>query len=441
MEDGLTASRSPQTEISAISKILRVVRFASSSVHQPMEETDVGFFVRTLNKGRLGYASVNGLDSKALAAAVKQAEEMAALPAAPLFMEKFAEPAKVADVNGFAGATRDTGTDRLIERAKGMFRKANGTGATQAGVFWTVASELAVMNSNGVKLYHPVTAANCQAVTTKGELTGYAQQAAPDVDEIDPEKVADESLHRALRFGESRELPPGDYTCLLEEYAVAELLFFLAYMAFTAEAVDEGKSVIGSRKGERIADSNVTIWDDGLDSATFQIPFDVEGVPRKKVVFIDKGIAGDVVYDLMTARQFKTKSTGHALPFHYSSGPFPLNLEMAAGDATREEMLSKIKRGLLVTRFHYIREVHPLKTMVTGMTRDGLFLVENGEIVARVKNLRFTESILKAFSKVLALSKQRKLLTSGEADIGIPAGVCAPKALVESFSFTGATNF
>jgi PmbA protein len=441
MQDGLSSAKAKQVEISAIAKRLRVARFANSLVHQPMEERDTIFFVRVIHNGKLGYSSTNGLNPEDLALAVRHAEEKASLPQATPFLESFAPKLSIPKTDGFSQNTWESGTDYLVDQVKLLFDKGKGTGVSFAGVFWSLAGELAVVNSNGVELYHPFTSANCQTVATKGDLSGFAAQASSDVTKISSEKVAEEALHRALRFSEARELPPGDYPCLLEEYAVADLLLFLAFMAFTAEAVEEGRSILAFKKGEKVADSCVNIWDDGLNPNTFQLPFDVEGVPRKKVHFIQDGKGGDVVHDLFTAHQFKTESTGHALPFHFSEGPFPLHLEIGAGSDSKESLLSKMKRGLLVTRFHYIREVHPLKTMVTGMTRDGLFLVENGEVVARVKNLRFTESILKAFSHVAGLSKEKKLVTSGEADMGIPSGYLVPKIFVESFSFTGATKF
>lgn len=439
MKEGLKGSKSPQTEISAYSQTLRVVRFANSTIHQPMEENNIWFGVKVIRDGKIGYASVNGLDSNHLADAVKEAETSASLPQALPYLDTFAEPEPIQQVNSFSQTTDQTETNQLVDKAKKMFTHGNGSGGSFAGVFWSVSGEMGVLNSNGVELYHPFTAANCQTVFTKEDLSGFSAQAASDLSQISPDHVAEAAVHRALRFKESQSLPPGEYTCLLDEYAAAELLLYLAYIAFSAEAVDSGSSIIGLKQGEKVADSKVTIIDNAYNPLTFQLPFDVEGVPRKKVVFIDHGIANSVVHDRFTAHKFKTESTGHAVPYDFSEGPLPLNIEMLAGDSSREEMLKQIKRGLLITRFHYIRVIHPLKTMVTGMTRDGVFLVENGEIVSRVKNFRFTEGILNAFSKVKAISKERKLVTFGE--VGFPAGILAPKVLVENFSFTGTTHF
>jgi predicted Zn-dependent protease len=439
LKQGLRKARFPQTEIFAYAQNLRAIRFANSTVHQPMEETNVNFGVKVIRNGKIGYASVNGLDLERLANAVQEAETSASLPQALPYLESFAEPKPIEPVNSFSRLTDEAESSKLVDKVKLMFKHGNGTGGTFAGILWSVSGETGVLNTNGVELYHPFTAVNCQAVFTKEDLSGFSAQAASDLSKIDPEKIADASVHRALRFKEAHSLPPGEYTCLLDEYATAELLLYLAYIAFSAEAVETGSSIIGLKQGEKIADSKVTISDNAYNPLTFQSPFDVEGVPRKKVVFIDRGIAKSVVHDRFTAHKFKTESTGHAVPFDFSEGPLPLNLEMAEGESSKEELLKQIKRGLLITRFHYIRVVHPLKTMVTGMTRDGVFLVENGEIVSRIKNFRFTEGILNAFSKVKAVSKNRKLVTFGE--VGFPAGILAPKVLTENFSFTGTTHF
>lgn len=440
MDAALSASRSPQVEISAFTKVLRVVRFANSIIHQPMEERDVLFYARVLQDGKIGFASMNGLSADHLAETVKRAERNASLSNAVPLLPTFSKPSPPVSRNGKYEATWNTATDVLEEKVGRLIDRGKGTGVTFAGVFWTLSGELAVVNSNGVKQYSPWTASNCQTVATKGELSGFSAHASPDVLEINPEKIADAALHRALRFGESRELPPGDYPCLLSEYAAGELLFHLAYMTFTADGLEDGRSALAFKKGKRVADTGVTISDNALNPAGFSVPFDVEGVPKQRVLFVDQGIGKNVVYDLMYAHRFKTESTGHAVPFTFSEGPYPLHLEMQPGDRSGDELIKSVKRGLMVTRFHYIRAVHPLKTVVTGMTRDGVYLIENGEVVARVKNFRFTDSVLGAFSRVLGMSNQQKLV-AGDIDTGFPSGVLAPKLLLEKFSFTGATQF
>jgi len=148
-------------------------------------------------------------------------------------------------------------------------------------------------------------------------------------------------------------------------------------------------------------------------------PFDYEGVPKEKVMLIENGIAKGVVYDSYTAGIEGIKSTGHGLPAPNSFGPIPLNMFMKEGDSSIEEMIASTQRGVYVTRFHYTNVVEPMTTTITGLTRDGTFLIENGKITKAVKNLRFTNSVLDALSKVSLISKETKLV-EGFGDDRVP---------------------
>ncbi|HID06242.1 MAG TPA: TldD/PmbA family protein, partial [Armatimonadetes bacterium] len=218
---------------------------------------------------------------------------------------------------------------------------------------------------------------------------------------------------------------------VLEEEAVATLLMMLAYMGLGARAVQEGRSFMCERFGERIMSECVTIYDDALNTEGLPQPFDYEGVPKQKVVCIESGVAKAVVYDTYTAAREGKQSTGHALPQPNPWGPYPTNLFMSTGELTLEEMISTTERGLLITRFHYVNPVHPKRTVITGMTRDGTFLIEDGRVTHGVRNLRFTQSILDALSCVDAISRTRKLCDS----------TVAPAVKVNQFAFTGVTEF
>ncbi len=185
--------------------------------------------------------------------------------------------------------------------------------------------------------------------------------------------------------------------------------------------------------GKKIAGENITIWDDALDPAGLPTPFDYEGVSKKKVMLIENGIAKGVVYDSYTAGIEGVTSTGHGLPAPNSFGPVPLNMFMKEGDSSIEEMIASTQKGVYVTRFHYTNVVEPMTTTITGLTRDGTFIIENGKITGAVKNLRFTNSILDALSKVLLISKETKLVEGF-------GGSRVPAIKVESFTFSGTTD-
>jgi len=192
---------------------------------------------------------------------------------------------------------------------------------------------------------------------------------------------------------------------------------------------------MNGRLGEQIVGENVTLWDDGLDPAGVPMPFDFEGVPKRRVTFFDRGIARDVVYDSFTAGREGKQSTGHALPAPNSYGPMPLHLFLGAGDSDQAGLLAGIDRGLWVTRFHYVNVVQPTKAILTGMTRDGTFLIENGQITRPVHNLRFTQSVLDALSDIQAIGREPMML---QDEVG---GTHVPALRIGRFSFTSATQF
>jgi PmbA protein len=188
--------------------------------------------------------------------------------------------------------------------------------------------------------------------------------------------------------------------------------------------------------GEKVMGDNVTLWDDGLAPDTIALPFDYEGVPRQKVTFVENGIARGVVYDTITAQREGRESTGHSLPAPNSLGPYAAHLFMAAGSTPKSDMIKSVERGIWVTRFWYTRVVHPMMVLITGMTRDGTFLIENGEVTRPVKNFRFTTSYLDALNNVKAISRETKLFR----DDWSGAARRVPALLVDGFRFTGVTQ-
>ena len=219
---------------------------------------------------------------------------------------------------------------------------------------------------------------------------------------------------------------------MLEEYAVVDLIDMLGYLGFSALAVQEERSFF--EPGKRIGSDLVSIVDDGHDPAGLPMSFDYEGVAKQRVPLLDAGVCVEVVYDAQTAATDGVVSTGHGLPAPNPYGPFPLNPIMAAGDTPRDALIGDMDRGLLVTRFHYTNPVHPKLAIITGMTRDGTFLVEDGRIVGPVRNLRFTQSYLEAMAGVVAVAAERRTLK------GFLGGVVVPALRIDGWTFTGTTE-
>jgi predicted Zn-dependent protease len=206
----------------------------------------------------------------------------------------------------------------------------------------------------------------------------------------------------------------------------------LGYLGFSALAVQEGRSFV--EVGRRIGSDLVSIVDDARDPAGLPLGFDYEGVAKQRVTLLDHGVCRAVVHDAQTAARDGVASTGHGLPAPNTYGPFPLNMVMEAGTASRDELIGGLDRGLLVTRFHYTNPVHPKLALITGMTRDGTFLVEGGKIVGPVRNLRFTQSYLDALAGVVAVGRERRTLK------GFLGGVVVPALRIANWTFTGTTE-
>jgi len=193
--------------------------------------------------------------------------------------------------------------------------------------------------------------------------------------------------------------------------------------------------------GKKLVDERVTIYDDGFDPVGLQVPFDFEGLPKQKVIFFNEGVANGVTYDSFTAGREGKNSTGHALVPPNTEGPIPINLFMKEGDSSLEEMVRSVRKGIYVTRFHYTNVVEPMKAILTGMTRDGTFWIEGGELKNPIKNLRFTESILRALSRVSHISRERRLCSEGTVySRRFVTGTVAPAIKVEGFNFSGVSS-
>lgn len=304
-------------------------------------------------------------------------------------------------------------------------------GLESAGAFSTNIYHTAVANSLGIFAYEPRTEAECHAVVMADEQgSGYAQRLATDAGTIDFERMAHEAVEKALRSRNPISIKFGEYPVVLDAYAVADILQNLIFMGLSATAVQEERSFMNGRFGQQVVSPLVTIYDDGYDSTGLPQTFDFEGVPKQRVTMIDHGIAQAVVYDSFTATREGKSNTGHALPAPNSFGPMPLHTMMAPGDASMEELIKGIDHGLYVTRFHHTNPIHPFKTILTGTTRDGTFLIEHGELARPVKNLQFTQSILDALLAVQAIGRERIQCIDY-----IP--VVAPALRTAQFHFTG----
>jgi predicted Zn-dependent protease len=423
-------------EVLYLARDAALTRFAGSRIHQNVAEHDATLRLRVVDDGRTGVASTNRLDDQGLAEVVARAQEIcrrsAPNPDQP--------PLAAADAGcgesdlGFVTATAEAAPDRRADGARAVIAAAQSANLVASGAFSTEASTIAIANTNGLRSRHAATQAKLLTVMTgEDRASGYAQATSSDIGAIDAGAVGEEAADKAVRSVGATDLEPGEYDVILEEYAVQTVLEYLSYAGFSALAVEEGRSFM--ELGKQVMGANVCIWDDGNDPTGLPTATDFEGVAKHRVDLVTDGVATGLVHDTATAQRAGVPSTGHALPAPNTFGPLAWNLFMAPGSSSKETMLSSIDRGLWVTRFHYVNIVHARKGVLTGMTKDGTFLIEHGRIVRPVRNLRFTEEIPAAFSRIDAIGAQTKMV--GAEYSGINARV--PALRIGRFSFTGAT--
>ena len=431
-----TAAGATEAEALVTAADARLTRFANSEIHQNVAETNADCNLRFVVGKRVGVASSGRLDDEGIRRLVERAgaiahnvEELGDWAGLP---EPDGVP-KVARAVMFAEATAGSGPEQRAEGARAVIAAADAAGVVAYGSFATNVESMAVANSRGIRSAQERTWSQLITVSMGADGgTGYAEAAAVDVSAIDAAALGREASAKARATGSARSIEPGDYPVVLEEYAVVDIMDMLGYLGFSALAVQEERSFV--EIGKRIGSPLITIRDDGADPAGLPMAIDYEGVTKQRVPLVDAGVCAGLVYDTQTAARAGVRSTGHGLPAPNPYGPFPLNMVMDAGTTSRDDLVGGLDRGLLVTRFHYTNPVHPKLGIVTGMTRDGTFLVEGGQIVGPVRNMRFTQSYLDAILRTSAVGRERKTLK------GFLGGSVVPALRIDAFTFTGATE-
>ena len=436
LEAALGAEGPEEIEVVAVRDREELTRFTGCQIHQNVASLDTTVFVRAWADGKAGVAQTNELTKRGLVRAVKAALAVAQAQTRPAGFEP-PTPKKPKAVQAFDEATwKATPKERARLVAKAV-TPAKKLGFNASGSLSTGGRELWIRSTKGVDVHFRST--SCSFVTVvlgKSGGSGYAEFSSLRLKEFDPEATAERALRKAQASEKRLALEPGEYTVVLEEPAVATLLSMLSSMGFSARALLEKRSFFCDKLGQKLVSDLVTVYDDAHHPETLPLPFDFEGVPKEKVYFFRRGVAEGVVYDTRTATLAKVKSTGHALPPAAAGwSPMPLHLVMDPGTASDEDLVRGVKRGLLVTRFHYARPVDPMRGLMTMMTRDGTFLIEDGKVGGAVEDMRVTESGLRALLLVEAVGREQALITGD----GFGATL-VPKLRIGKFAFTGRTE-
>jgi predicted Zn-dependent protease len=412
-----------------------LTRFANSEIHQNVAERSLGVSLRFVVGSRVAVIGTDRIDASGLRNLVGRAASIArsceARPDWPGLPAPV--PATRPAPAAWSAATADASPEFRADAVRQVIAEADAAGVLAFGAFSTESEIVAVASSTGVRAAERRSAAQLLTVQTSPDGgNGYAEAVAMDATAIDARAIGREAAAKARASANPIELPPGDYPVVLEEYAVVDLNDMLGSVGFSALAVQEQRSFF--EPGKRVGSELVTIVDDAADPAGLPAAFDYEGVPKQRVTMLEAGVCRDLVHDSSTAAREGRASSGHGLPAPNPWGPFPLNAIWSAGDTTRDDLVGGLDRGLLVTRFHYTNVVHPKLAIITGMTRDGTFLVEGGRIVGPVRNLRYTQSYVDALAAVRAVGRERRTLR------GALGAAVVPALRLEAWTFTGATE-
>ena len=417
-----------------------ITRYSHSSIHQNAVSDETHATVRAVVGRALGIVTTNSLDPSALRAALADATALAKASRPDDAWPGVAEPETIGHPQSFHEATAQTDAaaqSRDIQRICDALPR----GMRAAGTQQIEVTEDAVANTRGVAAYAPSTMAYVRALVL-GEKggSGYAEDLAWRADALDPTDVAERAARKAELDRDRTQLAPGDYEAVFEELAVAEILRIVSLTGLGGEAVREGRSFMSGRIGEKVTGEGFTLVDDGLDPRTVGIPFDVEGTPRLRVPLVENGVARGPVYDRVSAKAANTRSTGHAADrTRYPTGGHAANLTMTGGTATRDELIGAVRRGILITRFHYTNTPDPRAATMTGTTRDGTFLIENGKITRALANVRYTMSALDLFAGIELLGAQR-LARDWWSSNGMGSVMClVPPMKVRRATITGSS--
>ncbi len=443
-EEVLKEAKADEVEIRVIENNTALTRYANSEIHQNIGQEDIDISIRVAFNQKVGAASTHTLEEDSIIDCLSRAETIAKYQKTDPDFKGLPEPIEMKKSHeNYVEETVNFTPDERAEKVKDIIEMAKSKGVDRVyGAFKTEKQSLFVANSHGVRRFSRFSSSNLTTTAIvdweNDQGFGWSESCSDDVRDIDHLDVGRNAVEKGLRNMDTEKIDLGEYDVVLEPLAVKSILQYMDMMGFSGRRVQEERSFMVGKFGDKIMDERVNIYDDSSDPEMIGYPFDYEGVPKQRVDLIDSGVANEVVYDSYTAgREEGKKSTGHALPMPNPISPLAMNVLMDSGDYTQEEMIEETDKGILVTRFNYCRPVHPVKGILTGLTRDGTWLIEDGEIKHPLNNLRFTQNLIEAFNNIEGIGKNRELFSMGY----FPAYFKSPAVKISNFNFTGRTEF
>jgi len=435
LDRALAAAGADEADAAFVSVDHNISRFANSQLHQNMSEESASLTLRVILGGAMGVATTTVFDGEEIARTAELAREAA----------KHAHP-----VQGFRGLYRDTEplppvdafdapTAAVAPMEKALALRAmfdRHADVLFAGAYGTASASVACGNTHGVRRYTTMTDADATVIAIGQSGSGYATRRERSVERMDlAELGAEATLKATLAAGATEDLSPGAYDVILEPPALAEVFDWLNMIAFTGQSFEDGSSFFVGNLGKRVLGENFTLVDDSLDPAFLPFPFDMEGLPKRRVALVENGVIRTPVLDKAWADRLGLAPTAHAWNLGSPEHGAAFHLSMSGGDATREEMIASTKLGIWVTRFNYVNGLlEPKTALMTGTTRDGTFLIRDGKVAARLPNLRWTQSMVEAFSNIESLSRERRIVGTWYNPFG---GTLAPVVKIRRWNITG----
>ncbi len=435
-----------------------LTRFANNAIHQNVEDVNHVVSVRTVFGGRTARAFTNRFDDDSLRRVVESSEALAKV------QHPDPDLLPVPDAREAAGE-RDKGANKSVplpsrhfeptanltpqlraDGVKKIVEVAQKHKLTTAGIFSSSDSVEGIFNSRGLSKWHAQTLAEVSITMLGADSSGWQKANSPNAADLDPLRMAEIAAKKAIDSAHPAEIAPGKYTVILEPSAVLDIVGFM-FWDYSGMSILDQRSFLSGRIGNQLFGKNITIVDDVADPQQTGAPFDGEGVTRQRVPLVENGIVKRVVYARATAERMRHSeykdtvsaigATGHGFALPNEMGEMPCNIVFAATEnpQTLEQMIAATERGILVTRLWYIREVDPYEKIVTGMTRDGTFLVENGHVRQGIRNFRFNQSLLHMLSSVDAMSLPVRASGEESMDMVVPA------MKIRDFNFTEVTRF
>jgi predicted Zn-dependent protease len=445
-------SSADEVELSFTGSRFALTRFANNTIHQNVEEENCLASIRTNFGGRTARATANQFDDDSLKRAAEASETLARVQDPDPDLLPMPDAREAGDADKSVRATRffeQTAAITPGERANVVGRMvavADKHKLTTAGIYSTSESLEGIFNSRGLARWHTQTLAEVSITMLAEDSSGWQKLNSPDVRNVNPVQLAETAARKAVESAHPQEVSPGKYTVVLEPAAVLDIIGFM-FWDYSGMAILDQRSFLNGRIGTKLFGDNINIWDDAAHPLQAGSPFDGEGVRRERVQIVENGVVKRVVYARGTAAKMKKSEyaskvgpiepTGHGFPLPNEMGEMPLNIVFGVPENPRsiEQMIASTERGILVTRLWYIREVDPYEKIVTGMTRDGTFLIENGKVQCGLRNFRFNQSLIAMLSNVEAMSAPVRACGEESFDMVVPA------MKVRDFNFTEVTKF